>query len=329
MARWRARDKALLYETLARLQRAGVSLLESWPLAAAGVRDSRLRRVLEQVRGHIVRGTRLSEALADAAFTPLEVALIDIGERNGRLDRSLQELAALFEQQDRVRRRLRGRLTYPALLLLALMLLPAAPTWVTAGPMAYLREVAGAVAWSVLPPAALLAAASLVRAWRPVLLHQLLVCLPVVGRIARWHAGARFCRALSALLAAGVELREALDLARQALGNLHLYQRSASLYGPLERGATLAEALQACGALPNDLPERVAVGERTGELDRSLAQAAEWYELEAEQGERSLLDALPVLMYLLIAVRVGSVVVHFYHEQAPAVERALGDPEQP
>lgn len=317
MARFGSKQRASFYEKMAQLQRAGVPLREALSLATAGIDDPAARKGLRLSQAAIDRGATLTDALSRApeVFSPLERALCGAGEIHGRLDSSFAELGALYRLQDRARRALLSALVYPAFLLALSLVLPNLPVAFSGGVSAYGKSVLGGAAQLVVPAALVLLALRLLSAISPAALDAVVLGLPVLGDALRRMALSRFCRALAALLAAGVEVKDALGLAVSTLGNRHLLRKAeVSLRAFTSAGAraTLAGALIEGGAFPSDLCESVAIGERAGSLTETLERAAESYEDEAQARLRVLVRMLPVLIFLLIAARIASQLIDFY-----------------
>ncbi|MBI1847551.1 MAG: type II secretion system F family protein, partial [Candidatus Rokubacteria bacterium] len=191
----------------------------------------------------------------------------------------------------------------------AALLLPPLFLWVPRSFGAYARAVFG----TALPFAAGLgtvaAVAYLFRERAPEAFDRTLLSLPVLGGNLKKLALARFGESLAALYSGGVEIRKGLRLAVRALGNRWLEARCRGMAGVVERGGGLADALESAGVFPREMVGAVAVGERTGELDGALNAFARLAQEEADRAIRALLIAIPVLVYLLVALYVAVVVV--------------------
>lgn len=336
MAASHAQDVELgaFYEKLAQLHHAGVPLLESLPMVIGQVRDARLKQGLDHVLRAVLRGATLTQAVQrqPQIFSPLHQALIQVGESQGRLDQCLSRLAEMSHDDTTARRELQRALLYPAFLLVASALLPAAATWYTKGFLAYLREVTGSLLQVALP---LLGLYALVRLWRgyaPELFDQTLLRAPLLGRMLHNQAFGRFCRSLGALLSGGVELRSGMPLALSSLGNRALMRGCAGAQAGIERGETLGQSLLTAGGFPLELVQRVAVGERAGTLDQTLQRAAQEFDDAAGRARRDLMKALPAVVFLLVAWRVASSVIGFYSgyiDNLDRIDRVLREVDVP
>jgi len=128
--------------------------------------------------------------------------------------------------------------------------------------------------------------------------------MPLVGPVTTRIAVARFSRTLSTLLANGIPLLPALDVAGEVTGNAALTEAVGRARTAIREGQGLAGPLRESGLFPPLLLHMVAVGERSGELESMLDKAAAAYEQEIEG---TLSTATAVLEPLLIVVMGGIV----------------------
>src|SRR5262249_24249305 len=117
---------------------------------------------------------------------------------------------------------------------------------------------------------------------------------------------------LARMFSSGLEMRSSLRLAIKAMGNKYLESRCRVVQTALDEGATLSESLHATNIFPANLVQMVAVGEQTGEIDKMLEKAAEYYEYEANKTIKAMLGALPVVLYLMVAAYIAYIVISFY-----------------
>ncbi|HAC33206.1 MAG TPA: type II secretion system protein GspF, partial [Gammaproteobacteria bacterium] len=114
------RELALVLRQVATMLRSGESLTEV--LAAIERQSPRHQReLLTAIRQRVLEGETLAHALARFPddFKPLQIASVTAGERTGRLDETLFQLAQHVEEQSNLRRNLLLALIYPAVLALA------------------------------------------------------------------------------------------------------------------------------------------------------------------------------------------------------------------
>lgn len=305
------RDAAVFFRQLATAVRAGIPLPQGLGLAATACPDERLKGAAADVERRLRAGSGLATAVAahPEAFSEVEIALVAVGEEHGVLDANLMQLAERSEAAHHATSRFVLALAYPVSLLLAAILLPPLFVLVTRGPGAYLLTVTRAGAPFVLVLGGIAAAVFLFRRGSPERFDQLLLRLPFLGPNLKKLALARFGESLSALYEGGVEMRKSLSLAIRAIANRHLESRCAEIPRAVERGATLAEALGATTVFPAELVGAVAVGEKAGELGTALGAFARLSREEADRAIGALLIAIPVAIYLLVALYIAVVVI--------------------
>lgn len=99
----RASSMAFITEYLALLYGAGVNLVEAVRVLESAIGNRLFRRKLAEVRGGMLRGSRLSVELERAKVFPrLVIRLISIGEHSGDLEGQLRVLADEYRRRQRV-----------------------------------------------------------------------------------------------------------------------------------------------------------------------------------------------------------------------------------
>ncbi len=143
--------------------------------------------------------------------------------------------------------------------------------------------------------------------------RTLLLKLPLIGKILRKVAVARFCRTLSTLMSSGVPILDGLGHHgedRQATPSSSWpSERCASR---IERGETIAQPLRQTGVFPPMVAQMIGAGESTGALDMMLAKIADFYEDEVDIAVAGLLTILEPVMICVLGVIVGGIVISMY-----------------
>jgi len=318
-----AAELAAVTRQLALLVAAGVPVAEALEATADATQHPPLLRALTRVRAGVREGRPLADALGDApdVFPSLYRELVRASEAAGALAPVLTRLAAYLERSAALRARLRAALTYPATMALAVVaVLLFLLAWVLPQ-MARLFAETGAPL--PLPTRILLAAGTFVartwwlwllavigavfglRAWLATPAGRaradgLLLGLPLIGRVATAAGLARVAHTLSTLLAGGVRLETALDLAGATAGNVRIAEALAAAREAVRQGQPLAPSLRASGLVPAPLIRLVATGERSGGLADALAHAATHLDAEVERDVAAATAlAEPVLVLIM------------------------------
>ena len=133
-----------------------------------------------------------------------------------------------------------------------------------------------------------------------------------MGTLISTAVTARWAHTLSALLAAGVPLNEALGTAGQA-SHHPVYERlNEHLMRRVLQGGSLSEGMAHSGRFPDLLVQLCATGEETGTLDGLLARAAELLSDELDARISALSSLIEPLIIVVLGGAIGVILVAMY-----------------
>jgi type II secretory pathway component PulF len=133
------------------------------------------------------------------------------------------------------------------------------------------------------------------------LVDTTLLRVPVLGRLLRDVAVARFTRTLGTLASAGVPILTALRIVRDTLGNTALMKAIDEVGDKVTTGQSLADPLERSGHFPALLIQIVNIGERSGRLESMLLHAATAFDRQVNSSLRIFTKALPPLLLVVMA----------------------------
>jgi type IV pilus assembly protein PilC len=141
---------------------------------------------------------------------------------------------------------------------------------------------------------------------------RLLLRLPFFGSLALKASVARFGRTLGTMLASGVSILDALQLARDTCGNRVIAEAIGTVHRRVREGEGVARPLAETGLFPPVVVGMAAVGEETGALPAMLLRVAEMYDDEVDNAVTSLTSVLEPAMIVVMAVVVGTIVIALF-----------------
>ena len=95
---------AQVTRSLATLLAGGITLVESWEIAAESITNRELRRRSSEILPMIREGRSFTESLEVAGWLPLlAIDMVGIGERSGSLREMLDEIAVFYDAESEVR----------------------------------------------------------------------------------------------------------------------------------------------------------------------------------------------------------------------------------
>jgi general secretion pathway protein F len=301
-ARIPALERAMATRQLATLVNAGVPLVEALSALVEQTEHRALKAVFARVRERVNEGSTLADALVSTGrFDNLYVSMVRAGEASGALDAVLARIADYSEDSVRLNNRVLSILTYPLFMLgfagvvvgvMSTVVLPQITELLIAQNLAlpwYTRAVIGfsealrGYWWLLI--LMIVGAAFGYRAFARTkrgrsTLDRMWLRVPVVGRIIRLLAIARFTRTLGSLLASSVNIVQALNIARHVANNTVFEAASDMARDAILEGAALAKPMRASGQFP-------AAGHDHGRGRRALGHPRE----HAHQGRRHLRGA--------------------------------------
>jgi type IV pilus assembly protein PilC len=320
--------RAELYHQLAQLTAAGLPILQALEQLERHPPSRAFREPLNLMVREIAAGFTFSEAIARSGkwVSAFDLALIDAGERSGRLDGCFRLLADHYTERARMIRRLLGDLAYPVFLLhFAVFILPFAQLFTTGDWFTYLTRTLGVLLPIYVIVGVLIYAAQGKHGegWRSVV-ERLLHYVPVVGSGRRELALARLAMALEALISAGVTIIEAWELAATVSGSPALRRTVQAWLPDVRAGQTPAEAVTACGKFPDLFTNQYNSGEVSGKLEDTLRRMHQYYQEEGARKIQAVSQWTPRFVYLFIALAIAYNVVKFWMKYFEQIGQAGG-----
>jgi type IV pilus assembly protein PilC len=123
---------------------------------------------------------------------------------------------------------------------------------------------------------------------------------------------ARFSRTLSTLVAAGVDIIKALEITGQTAGNWVIEDALAGVRTKVHEGVPIAQPLVENEIFPPMVAQMVKIGEETGELEKMLSKIADFYEDEVEASVQSLTSIVEPIMMIGVGLMVGVIIISMY-----------------
>lgn len=248
-------------------------------------------------------------------FDEFQVMVIKAAEESGELVKTCNGLSRYFDTRHKEKKRLLVGLIYPVILLHGVIMLP---------PLKYLVvESLNKSYWSIVLPPLLIAygvVGLIYFSWRHFFrsgrlrqkVDEILLKLPVFGKLARGISLARVMRSLASLHNAGVESVRAARQAALTAGNAAITWQLSGALPVLERGGTFADYFTFSGVLPAIQVGVVAVGEETGTLPESLERMVLQMEEDNRRRLTTTIKTLSYVIYFIAAAIVAFTVISFY-----------------
>jgi type IV pilus assembly protein PilC len=315
---------------------AGLNIVASLVILEQQTDDPYLAEIIAELRADVEGGLLLSQAMArhPKVFNDLYVSMVQAGEASGMLDNVLDRVADQIEKETKLRRRVKGAMIYPtvvftfASLVLVAMLMFIVPIFARIfnelhGQLPLLTRIVLAASnvlrdrWYIVFPLIGFTIWGALRykktesgrrKWDQFKLHA-----PVkIGDVVLKVTMARLLRTLATLVAAGVDIIKALDIAGSTAGNWLVEKAMTEARIKVQEGVPIAEPLTADPIFPPMVSQMVRIGEETGELEQMLSKIADFYEDEVDSAIQSLTSIIEPLMMIGVGFMVGIIIISMY-----------------
>ncbi len=324
------RDVIFFTNQVATVMATGVGLVEGLEDIERQTKKLVLRRVVSAIRRDIESGDSLSTALAKhpRVFNDMYVNIVKAGEASGQMERALGDLVAQLEWQDDLHGRIREVATYPALVVIMLIVLSVVLVVFTIPRFMAVYERLHAQIELPLPTRIVMAVSGGLRSYWPIIVSGLVVMfvairmyaqtpkgsvaltrkvmrMPIIGELMRKIALSRFAHYFATLHDSGLEVAPSLTLIEKLIGNAYLSQQFHRAVQRVMAGESLSHALRAVGEFPPVVIQMIALGERTGRMSKALEDVRRYFDAEVDRTiKRSLTLFGPILLVVLAATFV-------------------------
>ncbi len=339
-----AKQLTMFTRQLSTLQDAGLPLLRSLQILESQSKPGGLKNTLITVCEEVEGGTSLSDSFGKCpkTFDRLYVKMVAAGEIGGVLDIILQRLAEFMEKSERLKRRIKGAMVYPIVVIFVAIVimtfimvfiipkfeeiftdfgvaLPALTMWLIntsrwVGGTATPDQAMPGVVWLIASPFIVYFSWKLIRKAGPgrAVTDIMLLWTPILGKLIRKSTIARFTRTLGTLISAGVPILEAIKITAETSGNYVFEKALMNVHDSIREGESFADPLRESKTCDAIVVNMIDVGEETGELDAMLLKVADNYDEEVDVAVASLVSLLEPLMVVVLGGMVGTIVVAMF-----------------
>ena len=315
-------EMSTMIRELATAQEAGLPLMQALKT---------IRRQASPASGDVldyfIQGVESGDPLYKVAaewgdpFDDLIVGMLRAADASGQMSTILHQLADLMDRSLELKRELLGAVMYPAIIagligvsgiVLVTVLVPRLieplagqmtlplPTIIVMGFADFLLN------WWIW---IIVGFALLVVAWRSWIsipenrfkFDLFKLRMPLLGRLLRDVAVARFTRTLGTLTSAGLPILDGLRITRDTLGNAALADAIDKVQEQVSSGKPLADPLEKSGLFPPLLVQVVNLGERSSKLEDMLMHSATAFDRHVNASLKLFTKALPPILLIVMA----------------------------
>lgn len=320
---------------LATMVDSGIPIVSALEVLSEQMEDKGFQATLKKLRDDVEAGASLSEGSAKhpRVFSEFFVNMMRAGESSGRLDEILDRVATYIEKADQLQRKVKASLFYPAFVS---FLAFAITTFLVVFVVPKFKEIFTSLGGELpLPTRILLGLSDSMRHYFVLEIIGLVLLvmafkfyistppgrmwfdrtslrMPVIGKLLQKVVIARFARTLATLVKSGVPILSALEIVAKTSGNKVVEKAVNSARTSIKEGENIADPLAASKVFPNMVTRMIAVGEKTGELEKMLSKIADFYENEVDAAVTALTSIIEPLVIAILGVVIGGIVIALF-----------------
>lgn len=322
-------DKMMFAKHLSVMIKAGMPIddgLETLASQSSTAMSTKIKIILAEVR----QGSSLSNALRKLpkVFDSMFVNMVMAGEAGGKLEKNLEIVATQQAKNYTLRSKIKSAMMYPTVIFFAIIgLIIVISVFVLPKLLGFFTTLKADLPIST--KILLFASQFFVKYWVWILvavimfvlliklmnkfvvtrffLHQIILKIPIFGKISRNLNLAIFCRSLSSLLNSGVTIDQSLNIVADTVTNDVYKKRITLIYHQVLQGLAMSDILNKDKYFPVLLSRMTRVGERSGKLSETLDYLADFYETEVDNVTKNLSTMLEPALLIFIGLIVGFV----------------------
>ena len=316
---------------MATMTNASMTVLKSLDTLKKQEKDKKMLAFYNFVIERVKSGSTLNDSLRSYYdnFTDAECSILEAGERTGKLNQALLQIADQTEKMDSISRKIRGAMIYPAVLIIGMiaviivLMVKVIPTLLEFfGDPETLPESTKMMLgmsnffqayWPVLV-IGVVAIYVFYAAWKKTpngkyLNDKMILKAPIAGPIVQKVILSRFSRVFSNLIGSGVAIVEAIRIVASAVGNEVYRQRILLLRQDIKAGKKMAESLEDDPMFPELLVAMLRVGEETAQIGNTVIKIADFYDEEVDIAIGSIQKLIEPFILVMMGAVIGFIAI--------------------
>ncbi len=311
---------------LSTLLESGLNLIKALEVISSETENAGLREALRRLKESVERGESISGAFSSAGIFPeFLLEMLKTAERGENLEKVLRIAGEYMQRTEDTKNKLLTTLAYPLFVIFSSLLAVLVVVKVVVPKIASVLQGLGKDLPLItkmlvlfanllgyllyLLPIFLLLFFLRHRLIKRELWDRFLLRLPVFGRLSLYYNLSRFASTLHMALSSNIPIARAISLSVGSISNAYLRTSLRGIDQEVAKGRSLSSVLREKRVLPETFLNLLAMGERSGELEKSLKMLSELYERQADRVISFWLRFAEPLAMLVVGALVAVVVL--------------------
>ncbi len=331
----KSEDIVIFTRQFATMIDSGIPIVQAMEALEEQTTNPSFRETIVMIRDDIQLGSSMSAAFAKhpRVFDQLYVNMIRVGESGGILPTILDRVAIYLEKTEKLRSKVQAAMIYPsvivsmALAITLLLIIKVVPTFssiysslgqklpamtqmlidLSTFLQHYFLFVVGAIIGLVF----------LFQRYKKtekgrLQVDSIALKLPIFGELVCKVSVSRFARTFSTLSSSGVPILEALDIVGKTCGNKVIELLVDNVKTSVKEGESIALPLSKSKVFPPMVTKMIAIGEKSGQMEKMLSKVAEFYDEQVDTAVEGLTKIIEPLIIGFLGIVVGFIVIALF-----------------
>jgi len=320
---------------LATMVDAGIPIVQGIDALSEQAGQPTFQKVLITVGEDIQHGSSLSASFAKhpQIFDVLFVNMVRVGETGGVLSQILDRIATYLEKTVKLKRKVKAALIYPAvvvtmaMIITVILLVKVVPTFagiydsfdaelpvMTQMLITVSNLLKNYLLWFI---GGFFVIGFVLQRWHKtergaIFIDGALLKMPIFGDLLRKVAISRFTRTLATLVQSGVPILESLDIVGKTIGNRVLELVVEDVKVSVRAGESIAPPLSKSGVFPPMVTRMIAIGEKSGQMEKMLLKISEFYDDQVDAAVEGLTSIIEPLIIGILGIVIGYIVIALF-----------------
>ena len=331
----KSEDIVIFTRQFATMVDAGIPILQCLEALGEQASNPSFKKTIESIQEDIQLGSSLSAAFAkhSKVFDQLYINMLRVGETGGILSAILDRVAMYLEKSEKLKQKVQAAMIYPAvvvsmaLLITTVLIIKVVPTFAT---------IYDSLGQKLPVMTQMLIDLSNVMQHQFIFLvgglgaiiigfikyrqtdagrlqtDTLALKLPIFGDLICKVSVSRFSRTFSTLSQSGVAILETLDIVGKTCGNRVIELLVDEVKTSVREGESIAVPLSKSKVFPPMVTRMIAIGEKSGQLEKMLSKVAEFYDEQVDTAVEGLTKLIEPLIIAFLGVVIGGIVIAMF-----------------
>lgn len=316
---------------MALLIKAGIAPVDGIEILLEDSRDKGTRKVLTGISQILKSGEKFHVALKmTEVFPDYVIHMVTIGEESGSMDVVMDSLSDYYEREESIRDNIKNAVSYP-LIMIFMMMIVITVLVVKVLPIfqqvfAQLGTGMSGFSQSLLNMGialnrysfiliAILVILALAFFYFTITEHgkknfkKIIARFGPTKRLAQELESERFASGMVLTLSSGIDTYEGLNLVKKLVESSDMKEKIDKCRALLLDGDSFPEAIEKTGIFTSFYSQMVAVGFKSGSLDKAMKQIAERFERDTQKRIYSLISVLEPTLVIVLSIIVGMILM--------------------